>query len=116
MVTSAEPILGTMHGVSGEIAQEGKPARTFIADTAVGDKEKNVLTLMGNVSVYAPEDSGNVRCDKLVYDANAGVFLANGNVSLKNKDYSLGGFPALNATSDFSEIATPDLFRGGHGR
>jgi hypothetical protein len=110
-VSGEIPTFGTMTGVRGEIYQNGKPPKVFRADTAIADKQSDVLTLSGQVSVYSPDQKANLKCDKVVWDPHKEIVQATGNVTVGNDKYTLTGLPAIMARSDFSVIATPDMFQ-----
>lgn len=105
------PTVGKMKGVDGEILQ-AKDVKTFKADEGQADKKTDILTLTGNVSISSEKEGSHLICDKLVYDSNEKVFDATGNVSVTNKTVKITGLPAVMATSDFSEISSPELFKG----
>src|SRR5437764_8226998 len=82
-VVGEKPTVGTMHDVSGELFENGKPQR-FRADEAIADEASLVLTLTGRVSVFSAEDSTNLICDKVVYLAKPQLLRAIGNVTVKS--------------------------------
>jgi LPS export ABC transporter protein LptC len=100
-----------MTNVNGEIFQS-KDTKSFKADAGKANKETNRLSLSGNVFVESEKEGSTLECDKLVYDANEKVFEAKGNVTVTNKAMKITGVPAVVANSDFSEISSPDLYRG----
>ena len=103
------PGFGKMIGATGEI-YHGDDIKSFKADRAIA-QSSNVLTLTGNVTVHSPKSAATLTCDKLVYDANEKVFDAQGNVSLKGKNIDITGVPEAKADADFTQVASPDLFK-----
>lgn len=109
------PQLGKLKGVSGELLQQGDP-KSFRADEAIADRQSNVLTLTGKVSVYSPRDKANLVCEKVVYLSKDQLLHATGNVTVKSPQYSISGVPEVMSKADFSVIASPDLFGGTNGK
>jgi len=107
------PVVSSMSGVSGEIF-ESDGTKSFRADRAVADKNSNVLTLTGDVSVYAPKQRANLKCKKLVYNAVRKTFLGSGNVSLTSPTVTLTGVPEAESDSNFNQVASPEMFKEGH--
>jgi len=112
-VTGEVPEQATMKTVDGEILQDNE-AKRFRADRAIADKKSNILTLTGHVSIYSPKRGANLRCDKLVYSADEKLFRASGNVSFLSKNTTIVGIPAAFAASDFSQVASPDMYKESH--
>lgn len=115
-VVGETPTIGTMKDVTGDIYQAGQSPKKFRADQAVADRKSNVLTLSGKVSIYAPDQKANMKCDKVVWYGEREVLDGEGNVSLVTDRYSLTGLNAVEARPDFSVVATPDMFTEGHGK
>jgi hypothetical protein len=101
---------GKMHGISGQIYEQGQSVGSFTADNAQAYKESDRLTLWGHVRLRAEKPQSVLTCDQLEWDAAQGVVKAKVNVYVDTLDYRVGPFQEYWATPDFTVSGTPRLF------
>lgn len=111
MVTGEKAGSGQFDGVTGLLFKADQEAATFESKYGEVDQTKSQLTLTGNVSVVGRNPEATMRCERLVYDANAKVIRALGNVRVTGKNGTLGPLSELLATPDLKTVATPDMFK-----
>lgn len=113
---SEEKFGGKMVQVTGTIFEKDQPASTFTAGEAYANKESNTLKLSGGVSVKSLKDGSLLKGSDVLYFAEKGLIEAAGNITLEAKKYTISGIPKILASADFSEIATPDMYKGNHAK
>lgn len=102
---------GQFDDVTGQLFKADKGVANFESKYGEVDQAQNLLTLTGNVSVKGTDPEATLTCSRLVYDANAKVIRAEGNVRIDGKTGTLGPMPELLATPDLKTVATPDMFK-----
>jgi hypothetical protein len=113
---SEENFGGKMVEVTGTIFENDQPASTFKAAEAYANRASNTLKLTGGVSVKSVKDGSTLSGSEVIYFAEKSLIEASGNISLDAKTYTISGIPKILASSDFSEIATPDMYKGKNAK
>lgn len=109
---------GTMQGVTGSMyADNGTVASTFESQDAEAvkhdktEKQKDILRLSGNVKIVSREHKATLLCDKVEYQPGLKQIRAVGNVRVDAAGGVLNAGNEVIATSDLTQIATPNLFK-----
>lgn len=100
-------VLQTVHG---EIFKNERVVSTYKADTGSADKKSQILTLTGGVQVVSNDPKMTLTCDQLTYDSQRKLMKAKGHVAVTGELSTVGTLDELWSTSDFSKIASPELF------
>jgi len=119
VVTATDPAhfagVGKLAAVSGTVFTHGTPSVTFSADQGTADKEKEVLTLEGNVKLTAVDGNSVVKgttvlCDLMTYATADQIIKAEGRVSAVSSQFSMGPVPEAWCSNTLSQIASPSNF------
>jgi len=102
---------GVASGVSGFLYDAaGKESSEFAANQATMDRNQGILTLQGKVRFKSVAKQGTITCANATYRDAVKIIKARGNVKASGTAWNLGPMDEVWATSNLSEIATPDLF------
>jgi LPS export ABC transporter protein LptC len=89
---SADGITGTMIGVRGVLYDRGSPADRITADRVNANQGRHTITANGHVVVQSIADATTqVRCDHLVWRADAGTLNGSGHVVLTRGTFEQSG-------------------------
>jgi hypothetical protein len=124
---------GTADRVHGTLYKDGVAASRFKSDTADIQKDTNILTLKGHVSVERLEPEGRTGhkdgasskesraegrmfCETLVWYPERGLGEAKGKVRFETDDYTMGPFDTLLFSPELKAGGTPQMFGERYGK
>jgi lipopolysaccharide assembly outer membrane protein LptD (OstA) len=99
---------GKMESVSGEGFKQGVPASRFVADSAVVERGKNAIMLIGNVRIESISESAVLLADRVVFDPDEQKYYAEGNVRLDHPSFAMDSGDKLVTSSDLKRFSTKD--------
>lgn len=113
--SDANNAVGVLTEVQGKLFRNGVAVATFSADTGTLDRVQRKISLNGTVKLVSKGVRGNpsLSCDSIEYTEGIDEIRAVGNVTITGDAFSLGPSPALYTNLEFSQFATPELFKPG---
>lgn len=103
---------GTLTGASGKFFRAGEVVSTFKADRADADQIREIINATGRVVVTSVENKTRVSADRIRRVSKLDFIVAMGNVRVDGPTFQMDPTEVLVASSDLSEIGTPDQFKG----
>lgn len=96
--------------VSGQLLKGDKIESRFVAASGEANTQTGRLELSGEVRVTSERDGVYLTADRLVYDKELALIIAEGRVEVHSATWVSGPFDKLVATPGLERVGTPDRF------
>ncbi len=99
-----------VQAVQGQLLKGDAVQSRFTADSGEADTSTGRLVLIGHVTVTAENEKIRLTAERVTYDEQSALVVAEGRVMVSSADWTSGPYDRLVATPGLERVGTPDRF------